>query len=118
MEQKKDKFFFNIQIFVLGEVRVRMEQGNKILAKLEDGSIIELVADKEVTPKFDLYANSVSTEWAIHISISEDDMKKFSLSPIQLMRTTIGGTEYNMPDAGPRYTAKITEMAACMLKKD
>lgn len=131
MEQKGDKYFVTIRISMLTHIREPLAKGTKILTKLEDGTILELVANDESTPTFNFendqsFAAQFSdhieklfvTKWSVRISVTEDIIRQFSKSPITLMRTTIGTTEYNMPRAVDRYTRKIVDMAACMLKKD
>lgn len=131
LEQKGDKYFLTIRISLLKQIRETLAKGTKILTKLEDGTILELAADEDATPIFNLendqsFAAQFSdhiekllvTQWAVRISVTEDVIRQLSRSPITLMRTTIGTTEYNMPRAVDRYTRKIVDMAACMLKKD
>ncbi len=129
MEQKGDKYFFTIRISVTSQIRTTLTKGTKILTRLEDGTILELVAEDDIVPSFNVENDEsfaaqfnednpklLVTKWAVRISVTEDMVRQFSRSPIQLMRTTIGNTEYNMPKAIDRYTRKIVDMAACMLK--
>ena len=131
MEQKGDKYFLTIKIRVVSQIRTTLTKGTKILTRFEDGTILELVTEDDVAPSFNAENDEsfaaqfaeenqklLVTKWAVRISVTEDIIRQFSKSPIQLMRTTIGNTEYNMPKAIDRYTRKIVDMAACMLKKD
>jgi hypothetical protein len=131
MEQKGDKYYVTIKIRIVSNIRTTLTKGTSILTKFEDGTILELVAENDVTPSFNVeddesFANQLTegkktlliTQWAVRISVAEYMIRQFSKSPIQLMRTTIGNTEYNMPNAIDRYTRKIMDMAICMLKKE
>ena len=130
IEQKGDKYFLTIKIRTVSQIRTPLTKGTKILTRFEDGTILELVAEDDVAPSFNVENNEsfttqfngvqkeLVTKWTVRISATEDMIRQFSKSPIQLMRTTIGNAEYNMPRAVDRYTKKIMEMAGCMLKKD
>ena len=122
MEQKGAKYYFTFTATAQSEIRAVMVKGTKLLVKLDDGTVMEFAADKDIVPAFDVEAGFgkqyVITQWNIRASVTAEQVKQFSNSPISLMRTVIDDKEYNMPSPHDRFTNKVMAMASCMLEKD
>lgn len=116
LEQKGTQYSMTLIIFQRKEIRVHISQGTKIMTKLEDGTVLELEAQEEAVPTFNVEQQTfIVTQWTVHISLTEKQLKKLSTSPIELMRTTIGSDECNMPKPNAKGVNKVMEYAACLL---
>ena len=117
MEQKSDKYFITMQIFVLKEMREQVKKGTKVMAKLEDGTIVELTAMDDVSPSFNFESGYIVSQWTVKSEVSDEQMMQLSKSPIELMRTKIGSQDLDMPKAVKKGIKKVMNMAGCMLQK-
>jgi hypothetical protein len=116
LEQKGSQYSMTLVIFQRKEVRVNLAQGTKIMTKLEDGTVLELEAQEEAVPTFNVEQQAIIvTQWTVHISLTEKQLKKLSNSPIELIRTTIGTDECNMPKPHAKGVNRVMEYAACLL---
>ncbi len=120
MEQKGDKCFMTYQISVHGKVDDPITKDSKILMKLEDNSIVELVVDQDYNPQQNVEntgtANPfISSMWLPKGELSKDQMKSLSSSTITAIRVKIAGKDLDSPEISAKQAKKLKETAACML---
>ncbi len=115
-EQRDKSYYMTVFISLLKEVREPIKKDSKIMVKLKDGQILEFVITEDVASVVNVEQQRfIVSQWTPKVAVTEDQLKKLSSSPIEQVRTTVGGNECNMPEAVNRGTEKVMNMAACLL---
>ena len=115
MEQKGDKYYMTVQSATTGKVDDIIYKGSKILFKLENGKIIELVTDEDCIPSHNVVSTTIITMWLPKGQLSKDDMTQLSESEITGIRMKVGDKDFDSPDVGGKVARKIKESAVCFL---
>jgi|SRR6185312_13007576 len=119
LEQKGDKYYMTYQIAVNGKVDDPITKGTKILMKLGNDSIVELVVDQDYAPQQSVVNNGdnpfIASMWLPKGQLSKDQMKKLSMSPIVAIRINIAGKDLDSPNMSSKESEKLEQTSACML---
>lgn len=98
-----------------GEQNYVIKQGEEILIKLADDSLLKLPANESADPVSNVIGNYIITDYAISYNISEKEMNQISNNGIAVTRLTVGGQEVTVESS--KREVKITaEGASCILK--
>lgn len=118
LEQNNDKYYIGMRIVQSGKVNDVIAKGEKIMVKLADGNIIELVMQEDVIPAYAV--NSVDASiWTNHlpkVEVEREVIEKLSKSPITDIKVTIAKRDNLLPKISSKQTDRIVESAACLLK--
>lgn len=114
-DQKGKEFTATLASTILGREPIISAANTKILFKLENGTILELVTDNDVKPFF---MSDGFTRWIIPMKLSEPQLKQFSESPITDIRYKIESREMTCANLKGKHAEKIMNGAKCMLRKD
>ena len=118
MEQKGPKFELTLQVSTTGKMDDVFAKGSKMLFKLENGKVVEIVADADYMPAFHVESNTIITNWLPKGVVSEENMKALSESPITAVRVNVANKDVNAPNITGKEADKIQQSATCFLMKD
>ena len=116
LEQKGPKYFVTVQSASTGRVENTIPKGSKVLFKLDNGKVVEMVVGEECVPSYSVQSNTIITMWLPKGEVSKDVMKELSESPMTLIRMKIGDKDFDSPGASGKEGRKMMESAACLLQ--
>ncbi len=115
LEQHGDKYTLGLRVMNSGDIRYIIKKDEIIQIKLEDGNVIELVANNDYLPVASIYGGAqVVTIWLPAGYISVETLKKLAASPITAIRLTIQGTEATVTKFKDKQTRRVMEAAGCI----
>lgn len=116
LEQKGPKYFITVQSATTGKVDNVIPKGSKVLFKLDNGKVVEMIVSDECVPAFSVQSNTIVTTWLPKGEVSKEIMKQLSESPTTMIRMNIGGKDFDSPGASGKEGRKMAESAACLLQ--
>ncbi len=115
MQRKDGQYYLGLNMRANGAKRTVIAAGEKILFKLGDKEIYELVMDKDYEPLFFSSGVAVATNWKVLVPISVADFQKFANLPITAVRITING-EDNLLKLNEKPGRDIMDTFICMMQ--
>jgi hypothetical protein len=116
MEQKGTKYYMTVQSASTGKVDDIIPKGSKILFKLENGKVVEMIVTEDCVPSHSVQSNTIVSMWLPKGELTKETMQQISESGISLIRMSIGGKDFNSPEPTNKETRKTRELAECMVK--
>lgn len=115
-EQKGPKYFLTIQATATGKVDDIITKGTKVLYKLKNDKVIEMVVSEDCIPSHSVQSGVIISMWLPKGEMPKETMQQMSESPTTMIRINVGGKDFNAPSITGREGKKIMENAQCLLK--
>lgn len=117
LEQNGDQYFISVRMLRSGKMEDIYKTGQKIMLKLANGKVLELIADKDFPPGYAISSDGII--WTNYIPKFEVDkilMTELSSSPITDLKTTLGSQDILLPKITEKQSKNIAQTASCMIK--
>jgi hypothetical protein len=115
LEQRGAKFFIGLRTLKNEAVRAAVTKGDKFYLRLEDGNVIEIVADNDYEPSFYAANGGVQTTITTRGEVDIEAMKKLSASPLTDIKMTVGGKDLTQSKILSKQSKNVMEYAACLV---
>ena len=115
MQRDADKATMGFYIQKFGVIDAKLTAGHKVLFKLENDEVIELVLDKDCPPTAQRVGSNVYTSWWFTVPVDDAFYKKFTKSPVTAIRTSIGGLETTVR-VKEKAGSALMDTFICMLR--
>lgn len=110
-----DDYSLNLLTTVFGKRDDIFSKGEKLLAKLADGSIIEFTAGEDAIPSFIVNSLGAFTQLNIHFNTDAATLNKIASSNLTVLRLKVGSLELDATIAENK-AEKLTKLASCILQ--
>ena len=116
LEENNQNFFMGVRMIRLGKMDDLFLKGEKILLKLSNDKILELIASEDIVPVYGAGGGIIFTTYNAKIPITKDFLSELSTAPITDLKVTLCKEEVILPKIVERQTNRIKQAATCLLK--
>ncbi len=116
LEQNGTKYAITVQSAATSKIDDVIPKGSKILFKLDNDKVVEIVVSDDCVPNHNVQNNTIITTWLPKCDVSKETMQQLSQASTSLVRMNIGGKDFTSPNASGKEGKKVMEGAACLLQ--